>query len=112
MELAAHAGMLYNELACWADPVELVEVEDAYGSLDSPLLELALEVPRQVDEVDGLESWEWLLAHGKYLELDHPMLALALVVVEAAPLQNQSLEVHPLNRKLSAYLCLLLEGLA
>ena len=36
----------------------------------------------------------------------------ALVAVEAALVQNQSLEVHFLHRKLLAYLCLLLEGLS
>ena len=46
MELAGHMEMPYDALACWADPLELVEVEDAYGSLDSPLLGLAVEVPR------------------------------------------------------------------
>ena len=29
MKLAAHVEMPYDALACWADPVELVEVEDA-----------------------------------------------------------------------------------
>ena len=47
-----------SDLLVWADPVELVEVEDACGSPDSPLLGSALEVPRLVDEVDGLELWE------------------------------------------------------
>ena len=46
MELADHVEVPYDALACWADPVELVEVEDACGSLDSPLLGLAVEVPR------------------------------------------------------------------
>ena len=36
----------------------MVEVEDACGSPDSPLLQPALEVPRSVDKVHGLESWE------------------------------------------------------
>ena len=58
MEAAGHVEMPCDELACSADPVELVEVEDVSGSLDSPFLGLALEVPRSVDEVDGLESWE------------------------------------------------------
>ena len=34
------------------------------------------------------------------------------MVVEAVLLRNQSLEVNLLNRKLLAYLCLLLEGLS
>ena len=42
MELADHMEMPYDAL----DPVEPVEVEDACGSLDSPLLGLAVEVPR------------------------------------------------------------------
>ena len=46
MELADHVDMPYDALACWADPVEPVEVEDAYESLESPLLGLAVEVPR------------------------------------------------------------------
>ena len=56
-----------------ADPVELVEVEDACGSLDSPLLGLVVEAPRWVDEVDGLESWEPLSVDGRYLEVEDPM---------------------------------------
>ena len=58
MEPVDHMEMSCVEVACWVDPVELVEVEDACGSPDSPLLGLALEVPRSVDEVDGLELWE------------------------------------------------------
>ena len=46
MEPAGHVEMPCDALACWADPVELVEVEDACGSLDSPLLEWAVEVPQ------------------------------------------------------------------
>ena len=56
--MADHKEIPYDVLACWADPAELVEVEDACGPPDSPLLGSALEVPRLVDEVDGLESWE------------------------------------------------------
>ena len=38
-----------------ADPLELVQEVDALSPDSSPL---ALEVPRQEDEVDSLESWE------------------------------------------------------
>ena len=112
MEPADHVEMPYDVLACWADPAELVEVEDACGSPDSPLLGSALEVPRSVDEVDGLESWELLLLDGTCLEAELLMDSLALVVVEAALVRNQSLEVHLLSRKLLDGLCLLLEGLS
>ena len=40
---AALLERLYGALACWADPAELVEVEDPRGSLDSPRLELVWE---------------------------------------------------------------------
>ena len=59
MEPVDHVEMPYAVLVCWADPAELVEVVDAACELpDSSLLASALEVPRQVDEVDALESWE------------------------------------------------------
>ena len=46
MEPVDHVEMPYDVHACSVDPAELVEVEHAYGSLDSPSLGLALEVPR------------------------------------------------------------------
>ena len=47
----------YDAPACWVDPVELVEVEDASMSLDSEALELVEEGLKRVDVVDVLE---WL----------------------------------------------------
>ena len=99
-------------LACWVDPVELVEAMDACELPDLSLLALVLEVPRQVDEVNCLESWVWVLVAGIELEVAHPMDSLAWVVVEAALVLYQSLEAHLVNRSLLVCLYLLLEGLS
>ena len=106
MELADQMEMPYVVLACWVGPVELVEVVDACVSLDLSSLGSALVVPRLVDEVDCLESWEQLSVDGRYLEAGHPMYSLALAGVEAALVLNQSVEVRLQNRMLLDDLCL------
>ena len=80
--------------------IRLRKAMDACASPDSSLSALALEVPRQVDEVDCLEPWEQLSMDGRYLEAGHRWRL------------HQFLEVRSLNRKLLASVLLMMEELS